>query len=94
MGNLLVAGKGLETGELTNINQKRELFDKIKTEEDISKKCSMLLDVLFDNEKDKDIYLQRFNANIALQYGIGDFEKLHLSINNRGLEDNDDRSEI
>ena len=54
----------------------------------------MLLDVLFDNEKDKDIYLQRFNANIALQYGIGDFEKLHLSINNRGLEDNDDRSEI
>lgn len=94
LGNLLVAGKGLETGELTNINQKRELFDKIKTEEDISKKCSMLLDVLFDNEKDKDIYLQRFNANIALQYGIGDFEKLHLSINNRGLEDNDDRSEI
>ena len=94
LGNLMVLAKGLETGELTNIDGKRELFAQVKSEKDISKKCSMLLDLLFDDEQDKKIYLERFNRNVVLQYGIDEYENLHLSMNNRGLEDNDDRRQI
>ena len=45
-------------------------------------------------KKEYKIYLERFNRNVVLQYGIDEYENLHLSMNNRGLEDNDDRSEI
>lgn len=92
LGSLMVASKGLETGNLANIDKKRELFNAIKSEKDISKKCSMLLDILFDDEREKDIYRERFDKNIALQYGINDFEKLHSDIErNKELGDKNGR---
>lgn len=93
LGNLMVVAKGLETGELTNIDEKRELFSQIKSEKSISKKCAMLLDLLFDDEKDKEIYRERFNSNLVLQFGTNEYAMLHSSIKTKE-EDNNDRGEI
>ena len=50
------------------------------------------VDILFDNEREKDIYRERFDKNIALQYGINDFEKLHSDIErNKELGDKNGR---
>ena len=75
-GTLMVVAKGLETGNLKNFEQKKELFLKLKTEKDINKKCNLLLNLLFDNEKDRAIYRERFEKNFALQFNMQDYTDL------------------
>lgn len=99
LGNLMVASKGLETGSLDNIEQKREIFSRLGLEDDVSKKCDMLLDLLFDDEKDKRIYRDRFDKNRALQFKMQDYRELYLSqehnLNEKSvLEGNDGRDGI
>ena len=72
----MVVAKGLETGNLKNFEQKKELFLKLKTEKDINKKCNLLLNLLFDNEKDRAIYRERFEKNFALQFNMQDYTDL------------------
>ena len=72
-GTLMVVAKGLETGDLNNFDQKKELFLKLKTEKDINKKCNLLLNLLFDNENIKAIYRERFEKNFALQFNMQDY---------------------
>ena len=75
-GTLMVVAKGLETGNLENFEQKKELFSKLKSEKDIIKKCELLLNLLFDNEKDRAIYRERFEQNYALQIKMQDLKEL------------------
>lgn len=75
-GTLMVVAKGLETGSLENSEQKKIFFSKLKSEKDIRKKCELLLNLLFDNEKDRSIYRERFEQNYALQINMQDLKDL------------------
>lgn len=75
-GTLMIVAKSLETGNLENFEQKKELFSKLKSEKDIRKKCELILNLLFDNEKDRAIYRERFEQNYALQIKMQDLKDL------------------
>ena len=68
--------KGLETGYLTNLVHKKRLFSNLKPRKEIHEKCSLLLNLLFDNEEDRAIYRERFEKNYALQFKMQDLKDL------------------
>ena len=88
LGTLMVVAKGLETGDLENFEQKKELFSKLKSEKDIRKKCELLLNLLFDNENDRKIYQERFDQNYALQFKMQDLKELCNDRTNESEERN------
>lgn len=87
-GALMQVAKGLETGYLTNLVHKKKFFSNLKPSKEIHEKCSLLLNLLFDNEEDRAIYRERFEKNYALQFKMQDLKDLCTDRINKSEERN------
>ena len=82
-GRLMEVAKGLEDGGIFNSEQKRNLYLQLKTQGDLSKKCDLLLELLFDNENDRKVFRERFDANRKLQINMEGIRKVYMSVEDR-----------
>lgn len=75
IGNLVETGKKLDDKDEKIQNLKAKLLN----ENQISKKCDLLLELLFDDSKDREIYLNRFKENHKLQVSMHDYKNYYNS---------------
>lgn len=81
-GKLMEVSKGLENNVMPEFDEKRNLFAQIKDEKDESVKCNLLLEMLFDDEKERKIYRERFDKNRSLQFSMEDFREMYIANEN------------